>query len=359
MKRALLLLAACAASPDVPVKTAAPPPPPSPVPIDAGIDAALVTTTTAMDDEVWLKGSTHVHAKSSGDSSEPLAGVIAWYEGRHYDFIALTDHNRVTPVEQGHSLIVLSGSELTFNPSGCLPAGDPSGRCRIHVNALGVTAHPEGKIEWANRHTKDRLAMYAAALDEARLLGAQLVQINHPQWYWGMTGDLMTELGKRGATLVEIANAQFPAWNAGDASHSSTEQLWDDALMAGVTMWGVASDDAHEYRDPHGKWPAGGGWVVVRARRNPQAILESLAGGRFYSSTGVTLTRAAAEAGELVVEVGPDERGSYVIDFVENGKLADSVKGKSARWPIPQSGYVRAIVTRDDGAKAWVQPVRR
>ena len=70
----------------------------------------------------------------------------------------------------------------------------------------------------------------------------------------------MTELGKRGATLVEIANAQFPAWNAGDASHSSTEQLWDDALMAGVTMWGVASDDAHEYRDPHGKWPAGGGW---------------------------------------------------------------------------------------------------
>lgn len=254
---------------------------------------------------------------------------------------------------------MIPGSELTFNPSGCLPEGDPSKKCRIHVNALGVTAHPVGKIEWADRHTHQRLAMYEAALAEAKVLGAQVVQVNHPQWYWGMTGDLLAELGKRGAQLVEIENAQFDPWNKGDADHPSTEQLWDEALMRGATMWGVASDDAHEYKDPHGKWPAGGGWVVVKARRNPQAILESLAGGRFYASTGVTLTRAAAEAGELVVEVGPDERGSYVIDFVENGKLAESVKGKSARRAIPQSGYVRAVVTRDDGARAWVQPVRR
>jgi hypothetical protein len=354
----LLLVCACAATPDVPVKPA-PVVVAAPRPVDAAIADAAPDAPPPVDDEVWLKGSTHVHAIASGDSSEPLAGVIAWYEARHYDFIALTDHNRVTPVEQGASLIVIAGSELTFNPSGCLPAGDPSGKCRIHVNALGVTAHPAGKIEWADRHTHQRLAMYEAALAEAKLLGAQVVQVNHPQWYWGMTGDLLAELGKRGAQLVEIANAQFEPWNKGDAEHPSTEQLWDEALMRGATIWGVASDDAHEYRDPHGKWPAGGGWVVVKARRDPRAILESLAAGRFYASTGVTLTRAAAEGGELVVEVAPDERGSYVIDFVENGKLAESVQGKSARRAIPQSGYVRAIVTRDDGARAWVQPVRR
>jgi hypothetical protein len=97
---------------------------------------------------------------------------------------------------------------------------------------------------------------------------------------------------------------------------------------------------------------------VVKARRDPQAILESLAAGRFYSSTGVTLTRAAAEAGELVVEVGPDERGSYVIDFVENGKVAAAVAGPRARRALPATGYVRAVVTRDDGKQAWVQPVR-
>lgn len=354
-----MLVAACGASAEVPRATTTPQPPPpvDAAPADAPPDAPPPPTTAS--DEVWLKGSTHVHGRASGDSSEPLPRVVAWYEERHYDFIVITDHNKVTEPEQGSSLIVIAGTELTFNPSGCLPEGDPSKKCRIHVNALGVTERPAGKIEWANRHTHDRLAMYEAAIDEAHKLGARVIQINHPQWYWGMTGDLLAELAQRGAVLVEIANIQFTTWNAGDAAHPSMEKIWDDALAKGVTMWGVASDDAHDYEDPHGKWPAGGGWVVVKARRDPQAILASLAAGRFYSSTGVVLTRAEPESGELVVEVMPDERGSYVIEFVENGKLADRVVGKSARRAIPQSGYLRAVVTRDDGAKAWVQPVRR
>jgi hypothetical protein len=363
VKRALLLLAACGAA-EAPRAAG---PVPSVPPADAAIadvaspDAASPDAAPPLvpDDEVWLKGSTHVHAAPSGDSSEPLRGVIAWYESRHYDFIVLTDHNKVTPPEQGTSLIVIPGTELTFNPSGCLPEGDKSKKCRIHVNALGVAERPAGKIAWATRHSHWRLDMYQAAIDEARHLGAALIQINHPQWYWGMTGELLAAIAQRGALLVEIANAQFPTWNAGDPDHPSTEKIWDDALARGATIWGVASDDAHEYVDPHGKWPAGGGWVVVKARRDPRAILSSLAAGRFYASTGVVLTRAEPESGELVVEVGPDERGSYVIEFVENGKLADRVVGRSARRAIPQSGYVRALVTRDDGAKAWVQPVRR
>ena len=365
MKRALLLLAACGAA-EAP-RAAGPVSVPS-TPADAAIDTVIdappidapaPVAAAPADQEVWLKGSTHVHARASGDSTESVEGVIGWYEARHYDFIALTDHNHVTPPEQGHSLIVLAGSELTFNPSGCLPEGDKSKKCRIHVNALGVTERPVGKIEWANRHTHWRLDMYQAAIDECRHLGAALIQINHPQWYWGMTGDLLAAIAHRGALLVEISNIQFTTWNQGDADHPSMDTIWDDALMRGATIWGVASDDAHEYVDPHGKWPAGGGWVVVKARRDPRAILSSLAAGRFYASTGVVLTRAEPESGELVVEVGPDERGSYVIEFVENGKLADRVVGKSARRAIPQNGYVRALVTRDDGAKAWVQPVRR
>jgi len=359
VRTALLLLAACGASAEAPRATTPQPPPPPP-PADAAIDAppadapAPVTT-----DEVWLKGSTHVHERASGDSSEPLHGVVSWYEQHHYDFIVVTDHNKVTEPEQGASLIVIAGTELTFNPSGCLPEGDKSKKCRIHVNGLGVTERPSGKIEWANRHTHERILMYEAAIDEAHRLGAKVIQINHPQWYWGMTGDLLAQLAKKGAVLVEIANVQFQTWNAGDADHPSTEKIWDDALVQGATIWGVASDDAHDYEDAHGKWPAGGGWVVVKARRDPQAILASLAAGRFYSSTGVVLTHAEPESGELAVEVMPDERGSYVIEFVENGKLADRVVGKSARRAIPQSGYLRAVVTRDDGAKAWVQPVRR
>ncbi len=377
-----MLCAACAASAvDVPA-------PAAPRPIEVVVDAPMVSvladaeveagppaapvvaTAQAGSGEVWLRGSTHVHAKPSGDSSEPIPDVIAWYEAHGYDFIVLTDHNKVSEVAPGsdtagqpfvrdpdNGLIVLAGTELTHNPSGCVPAGDKSKKCRIHVNAIGVTARPVGKIDWANRKTHDRIEKYQAALDEVAKLGAPLAQLNHPQWFWGMTPGVLIELAHRGVKLVEIANAQFPKWNAGDKDHPSMEQLWDDALVTGATLWGIASDDAHDYHG-HGPWPPGGGWIVVHARRDPRAILDAIAAGHFYASSGVKLVHAEPDGNELVVEVAPGEPGTYAIAWIENGKLVDTVTGTSARRAIPATGYVRAVVTRDDGARAWVQPAR-
>jgi hypothetical protein len=319
--------------------------------------------------EVWLRGTTHCHARPSGDSSTPIPDVIRWYESRGYDWIALTDHNRVS--EAGGStagqpavrvpaegLIVLSGIELTYNPARCVPEGHPSGKCRIHMNLIGPTARPDGKVMWGlgQKLPDERLPKYQAALDLQKSLGG-LAQVNHPQWYWGMTGELLAELARRGTRLVEIANVQFEKWNRGDKDHPSTEALWDAALATGVTLWGVASDDAHHY-DGGGKWPAGGGWVVVKARRDPQAIVDALAAGRFYASTGVVLDRAEVAGGELVVEVAATERAPHTIEFIENGVRVGSVKERAARRALPKAGYVRAVVTRDDGKRAWVQPAR-
>jgi hypothetical protein len=385
VKRALLVLVACG-GPDFPqpqtplavvpaldapmVSVLADAPVPDVAPVtDAPIDAPIDTPPPA-DPEVWLRGSTHVHARPSGDSSEPIPKVIRWYEDHHYDFIVLTDHNQVSEIDPtndtharvavsapAHGLIVIAGTELTHNPSGCLPPGDKSKKCRIHVNVLGVTARPLGKIEWADRKTHLRIEKYEAALVEAKVLGG-LVQINHPQWFWGMTADLLIELAKRGVRLVEIANSQFAKWNAGDKDHLSTEALWDAALDAGQTIWGVASDDAHDYEGKHGKYPAGGAWIVVKARRDPQAILDAISAGHFYASNGVVLERAEVAAGELVVEVAASDPGEHTIAFVEHGKIVQTVKGRSARRTVPATGYVRAVVSRGD-ARAWVQPARR
>lgn len=371
MKRLLLaLLIGCGSSQPAPV--ASPPPPASPT--DAAvIPDELAQPAAAVSDEVWLKGNTHVHAKPSGDSAEPIPNVIEWYESRGYDFIFLTDHNRVSEVGQtstkgsfavrapDQGLIVFAGVELTHNPQGCQPAGESSGKCRIHVNALGVTERAEGKIEWAERKSKLRLDMYQAALSRTKALGGALAQINHPNYYWGTTPELLVELNKRGAQLVEIANQQFTTWNAGDgAQWLSTEALWDAALVAGARLWGIASDDAHHY-EPNGggKYPAGGGWIVVRAKRDPRAILDALAAGRFYSSTGVELARAEVDGEELVVEVPPTGLNQHTITFIENGKVVVTVAGLTARRLLPGTGYVRAVITRDDGKKAWVQPARR
>lgn len=319
--------------------------------------------------KVWLKGTTHVHGKASGDSSEPNDNVIAWYEDHHYDFIVLTDHNRVSELDPASDtrgqvtlrdphagLIVFSGIELTHNPIGCLPTGDPSGNCRIHVNLLGPTARPGGRLEWAERRSHARIDMYRAALGAQGALGG-IAQINHPQWLWGMTPELLVELARRGMRLVEIENTAFSQWNAGDAAHPSTEALWDAALARGAILWGVASDDAHDYQG-QGKYPPGGAWVVVHARREPRAILDALAAGQFYASNGVELEHAEVKRGELVVAVDPAAAGSYVVDFIESGQRVASIAGKLGRRAIPATGYLRAVVTRDDGKRAWVQPVR-
>jgi hypothetical protein len=338
-------------TPSAPTPDAAPPPPPAPP-------------------EVWLKGTTHVHARPSGDSSTPIPEVIEWYEKRGYDFIVLTDHNQVSELDKTSSdttgqiairapeqgLIVFAGTELTSNPTGCTPPRHPSGNCRIHANLLGVTARPKGKFTWANTRTKVRVELFAAAIEKQKQLGG-ILQLNHPNWFWSMSSEELIELVKRGYTHFEVWNSQQKSWNVGSGRNPSLEKQWDAVLAAGLTLWGIASDDAHHYNDK-GLYPAGGGWIVVRARRDPAAILDAIAKGRFYSSTGVVLERAEVTGGELVIEVAPSDR-THTIDLIENGSVVASVKSASTRRALPASGYVRAVVTRSDGAKAWIQPARR
>jgi hypothetical protein len=358
-----LLLAACASPPR------ASEPPPVVAPIDA---RPPVDAPPPDPNDPWLRGTTHVHAAPSGDSRTPVADVISYYGTRDYDFIVLTDHNRVTdvygPTEgspvafDGKELLVLAGIELTNNPDNCdPPPPEPDGKCRIHVNLLGVTARPVDKVAWAAHDLPARVDKYQAAFDQQAVLGG-LIQLNHPNWHWGMTAELLTELGGRGATLVEIANAQFMNWSAGTDVYPSIDALWDAALTAGVTMWGVGSDDAHHY-EGGGRYPAGGAWVMVHSKPDGDAILHALATGRFYASTGVELAYAERDGDALLVEVAPPEDGEpaseHVITFIGDGRVLEEVNGDRARWPVDgSSSYVRALVTRDDGARAWVQPVR-
>ena len=377
MKRFLILLAACGA------QTRPSPAPPAPIAIDAGpaplidappaIDASappISDAPPAADQVAWLRGSTHVHARPSGDSQEPPADVVRWYEDHGNDFIVLTDHNRVTPVEgiPRRTLVVIAGVELTHNSNDCTDPPPPPNdkKCRTHVNAIGVSARPDGKIPWDVHATRAREGTYGLAIDEAGALGG-IAQINHPQWHWGMTPALAVALARRGARLFEIANAQFATWNAGDGDHLSTEALWDAILGAGFDVWGVASDDAHVYPPETGEYPAGGGWVMVHAARRPDAIVAALAAGEFYASNGVTLDHAERDpdgGGSLSVSVAASDPGPHTIAFVSGGKTLREVHDRSARFALAElpagASYVRAVVTRDaDGARAWVQPIRR
>ena len=302
--------------------------------------------------------------------------MVAWYVAHGYDFIVVTDHNRVTDYTGSGPLLVLRGIELTHNPGSCEPPPpEPDGKCRIHVNGIGVAATAAAEaagrppaLDWKNGSSPLRVDMYQAAFDKTRELGG-ISQVNHPTWHWGVDGALLAELSRRGAVLVEIANMGFKTWSAGDDKHPGAEAVWDDALGRGALIWGVASDDAHDYDDLADErqaagarvYPPGGGWVMVRAERTPEAIRAALERGDFYSSTGVTLERAEVLDGALDVAVAVASPGRHQITFVgQGGVVLDRLDGRSAKFSLDRltRGYVRAVVTREDGARAWVQPVR-
>lgn len=341
------------------------PAPVAAVPADAGMTTAAKPAPPP--GPRWLKGNTHTHTGVSGDSQTDPDDVVRWYSEHGYDFVVFTDHNMVTTHPSSDQLLVLPGVELTHNPAHCQPPPpEPNGKCRIHVNALFVREHPTEKLVWQDDKVVDRVGKYQLAFDEARRLGG-LIQVNHPNWHWGVNGELLTELARRGAVLVEIANQAFVTWNVGrPGKYPSTEEVWDQALTAGAHIWGVASDDAHNYYDvpfqrEHGYgygYPPGYGYVMVWARKQPEAIREAMEAGRFYASTGVQLERAEVDDGKLVVEVAPGGFAPYTIVFIGKGgaELARHEAADSAAYPLVDDGYVRAVVIDEYGQRAWVQP---
>ena len=73
----------------------------------------------------------------------------------------------------------------------------------------------------------------------------------------------------------------------------------------------------------------GRGWVAVRAAElSRDAIVDALATGEFYASTGVTLAELEASADGVRIEIDPEPFRLYSTRFVgKDGKLLAEVAG--------------------------------
>jgi hypothetical protein len=316
--------------------------------------SATVTTspgqTAAGETLRWFKGNTHTHTLNSDGDSTP-DDVVRWYREQRYHFLVLTDHNSVTPVEGLNALhgapdrfLVIRGEEVT----------DSAGDKPIHLNVLGGDAfvRPQGGKLPAETLQRDIEAMQAAH---------GVIQINHPNFGWAMTpADLQTA---KGAQLLEIFNGHPQVNNLGGGGLPGTEAIWDAALTAGLTLYGVASDDTHDLKRPWVRSAAGPGrgWVMVRAPRLTQeAILGALGRGDFYATTGVELSDVQATARSLTVTIKEQSFAKYTVQFIgKGGRVLKEATSSPARYDITgEEGYVRAKVVDSNGQVAWTQPVR-
>jgi hypothetical protein len=286
---------------------------------------------------VWLKGNLHTHTIESDGDSTPQA-VASWYREHGYDFLVITDHDKITVTEAPAGLVLIPGEEVT----------DRLPKKPLHVNAIGLTrvVQPQGGATPVQVLQRDIDAVGAAG-------GIALV--NHPNFGWAFGYDELRQL--RGYTLLEIASGH-PYVNS--QGPPSVESMWDRLLSGGKRVWGVAVDDSHHLKRPWDTDVAlpGKAWVVVRAERNAKSIVDALKRGDFYASTGVELEEYEATTAALHVRVKVKNGAAYRVQFIgTRGRILQETTGPVARYTfVGGEPYVRAKVIDSNGRMAWLQP---
>lgn len=295
----------------------------------------------------WYKGNLHTHTLNSDGDSTP-AEVAAWYRGQRYHFLVLSDHNYFTEVDGLNAVygakerfLLIPGEEVT----------DRFGQAPVHLNAY----NPRGLVDPAGGSTLAETVQ--RNVDAIRRAGG-LPALNHPNFGWAFRSKDLLEI--RDLRFIEVYNGHPQVNNFGGGGFESLDEMWDALLTAGRKIYGVATDDAHHFKSWGRQYSnPGRGWVMVRAPAlTVKDIIEALAAGNFYASTGVELAEVQASATELRIEIKPQGPQRYTTYFIGPGgqTLAKSVDN-TAVYRFRGERYVRARVVSSNGDIAWTQPV--
>lgn len=344
----------------------------------SGTDRAQVEGA-ALEAKQWYKGNTHVHTVLSGHADSSPEYVARWYLDRGYNFLILSEHNQFInpdsvelPAERREDFILIPGEEVT-------------GSKVIHTTAMNV----EGLVDWHADHAHKH-AIIQSHVDSTLDAGGTPI-LNHPNFRWALSADDILPVER--LHMFELYNGHPDVHNRGDADHPSTESIWDELLTEGMLIYGVSSDDAHQFQE----WSdslsnPGRGWVMVRSDGlSPDDITQAMRRGDFYASSGVMLS--AVDRGNEVYRIEVDEaateraltseylvghrlegsesraqsNGEYEIRFIgPGGEVLESVRDVRASYRVtPDQSYIRAKITYRRPAEgggevayyAWTQPV--
>ena len=229
------------------------------------------------------------------------------------------------------------------------------------------------------------LNLMAVQQQAERLHRPILTHVNHPNWSdYDISPEDLAETSE--ARFFEVCNRHPGAKNPGDATHPSTEKLWDVAntlriaKMKAPPLYGIAADDAHHYqRFASDRANPGRAWIMVRAKQlSADALLEAMNRGDFYASTGVILRDIIYNPKQrsITVEVEPEPDVSYTIEFIGTlkgvdpaGQLIEPVPGQGSKRPgrkySPEVGKILTSVQDTSatyqltGNELYVRPVVR
>jgi hypothetical protein len=388
----------------------------------------------------WFKGNLHTHSLWSDGNDYPEM-IVDFYARRDYDFLMLSDHNilgvgqkwmggkRITPAgldryrkrfgdrwvetrgegealevrlkplgeyralfEKAGRFLLIQGEELT----------DAFEKKPVHMGAVNVVEVIKAQ---GGKSVSDVMDNNLAAVEEQSKKYGQpmLAHLNHPNFRYGVTGEELAMVTRE--HFFEVYNGHPGVNQLGDATHVGIDRMWDimNTLrigeMGAAPLYGLGTDDSHQYFGPEGSTP-GRGWIEVRARfLTPESLIHAMEAGDFYASSGVKLkdVRFSPESRTLAVEVEPRGAARHTIRFIGTtrgydpsrkpvegpdgkflpvtqrysdtvGRVLATSEGNAAEYHLTGDElYVRAQISSDQApenpsfpgqkAQAWTQPV--
>lgn len=307
----------------------------------------LFGPTATAQEARWFKGQTHAHTVNSDGDELPRA-VARWYRDHEYNFLVITDHGYITDVTRldtdgdRDDFILIGGEEVTDKKY-------------LHVNGLNVK-----RLVTAQK-LDDVVADLQADIDSIRAAGG-VPQVNHPNWHRAITCDQIAAL--KNVRLMELYNMDKTSNNFAAGGYPGTEEIWDCVLSKGMVIYGLATDDTHDYEGecrPERAYP-GKGWVMVRATElTPEAIMAALEKGDFYSTfgLGITLEDISITDTEYRLRIKAYGDLSYTTRFIgKDGAVLKEEYGLTPSYSFTgKELYVRAKVICSSGDLAIAQPV--
>jgi hypothetical protein len=375
----------------------------------------------------WWKGNLHTHSLWSDGNDFPEV-ISDWYRQRGYHFLAISDHN---VLQEGQKWMAVGtvqqrshgqGMERyleRFGKSWVETRGEPgTEKYQVRLKPLDeyryllerndhfilipaeeITDSAEGHPVHMNATNLDevikplggktvREAMennLRAVLEIEKAKGRQILpHLNHPNFKYGITfEDLAAVMSER---FFEVYNGHPGVNHLGDANNPGVERMWDLAnhlrvnKLGGTLLYGVGTDDSHEYFGKEGSRP-GRGWVMVRSKfLTPEHLIRAMKAGDFYASSGATLkdVRWQADGGTLSVEIDAQEGVTYTTEYLvtdvdakpeDIARLGLATQELSSSYSLKKGeSIVRAVVTSSlapadavwstQKQQAWTQPFR-
>lgn len=399
----------------------------------------------------WWRGNLHTHtAWKEGDDFPEMAAE--WYRNQGYNFVALTEHNvlaqgqnwikvekltsrakmdafgaylkrfgpdwietrpgdapgvlevRLKPFDEYSALlnerdrfIVILAEEITDKARNGL---------KLHMNAINISEliPPQSGAVVRDVISNDFRAVQDSAQRAGRLVQAE---VNHVNYKWAVTAEDLAALPD--LKFFEVWNGVTDDNDPGDKDHPSSDEIWDIANTLRMAsnappLYGLATDDTHEYHGNKTRAIPGRAWVMVRSRYlTPESLLRAMGRGDFYASTGVFLDAVTfdAVAGKFALRIKSSGNETFVTRFIgtrkganlsgkprldSGGKVVETtldyrtvggpqigevfreVSGANAEYTLKGDElYVRALVTSSSEAevpstefrfkRAWTQPV--